>query len=328
VHAAKEEAENVELAGTRRNSKRSKVGRHCRRWWWVHLIVFLIFALVIIIIIIYGVIPPVAQKDIDDTRLQLNSLDIENPTESSFVVSLSSTIKGLSGVAQNSHLDPFDIRFFLDGTDPDTQTFLTLPVDRINGGSSIPVVKNDVEVQVQNSPALAAFSSALLGQETLRVALRGRATVWLGKIHTGVNYNEVVTMKGLNNLAGMKITNYTLAAGAGQNIAGSVLIPNPSVVTVQMGNVNLQISLAGTALGTGLIPNLTLTPGNNEYPFNALISEDQLFPLAAAVAAKQSVSITSNGTTAGSSNTPISWLSAPLKGLNATVPFDVPTSSS
>lgn len=137
-----------------------------------------------------------AQKKLDNTWLSLNSLSILAPTVSSFAVSLNADIKGASGIALDARLDPFDVDFFLDGTDRDTQTFLTLHLDGFKASRSVPIVQTNVPVNISNESALEGFAKKLLGEETLKVALRGRTTVHLGSIHTGVNYREVFTLKG------------------------------------------------------------------------------------------------------------------------------------
>jgi len=299
-----------------RPSKRAKAKRHCRRWWWVWLIAWLIADLVIIIIVIYGIIPPVAQSRLNKTVLHTNSLEILDPTPNSFLASLNATITGGDGIADGAKLDGFDVDFFLQGDDR-KNVFMTLPVPTLTSHKSTPLNLANHTVIIGNSSAFAGFSDALLHNESLQVALTGKTTVHLGGIHTGVNYNEVVTLKGLNNLAGMKITNFSLSKDQDANLVGKVLIPNPSVFTIQMGNVNLDISLKAKHVGTGVIPNLLLTPGNNLYDFRSLIDESQLLNIAVAVASTPLI-ITSNGTTVGGQN--ITWLSEPLTKLNSSVP--------
>ncbi|KAA8892928.1 hypothetical protein FN846DRAFT_595791 [Sphaerosporella brunnea] len=300
-------------------TKRQKLARNCKRFWWAWLAGFLIFVLIIVMIVIYGIIPPVAQKIINDTELTLHSLKITNSKADSFEVSINGTITGATGPAKHARLDAFSVKVFLEGHDP-IQPFMTLPVDEIHGGSEVPVVQNNVEVSITDEAPLDEFASKLMDNDLLRVAMRGRTKMHLGAIHTGINYNEVVTLKALNHLQGMIITSYQLLQNQSDaNLAGEVLIPNPSVVTIEMGNVGLTIALDNESYGTGVIPNLTLTPGNNTYGFRAQIEQSKLIPMALATGNGKPLTIGSNGTVIDGVKVP--WLSKPLESLKTLVPI-------
>lgn len=54
---------------------------------------------------------------------------------------------------------------------------------------------------------------------------------------------------------------------------GTVHIPNPSVMTLDLGNVTMNLGVAGTAIGYSLLPNLVLKPGENSVPMQARINQ-------------------------------------------------------
>jgi hypothetical protein len=193
----------------------------------------------------------VAQKKLDNTVLHLRSLSVTKPSPDNFTVSLAATITGGGGIAAHAHIDPFNVMVFLEGHDP-IQPIMTLPFGRINGGNSVNVTQNNVLVKIGNEGALEEFAGKLLSEKEMRVAMRGRTEIWLGKLHAGVNYNEVVTIKGetvscrsfayecltlslaLNKLDGMAIKSYELITEDNFNVGGKVFIPNPTVVTIEM----------------------------------------------------------------------------------------------
>jgi len=88
-----------------------------------------------------------------------------------------------------------EVIFFLEGHKP-IQPFMSLQLPSIKGGNSVPVIVTNVTTSITSVPSLTEFSALLLGSETLRVAIRGRTTLWAGKLHTKVDYNEVITTKG------------------------------------------------------------------------------------------------------------------------------------
>jgi hypothetical protein len=50
---------------------------------------------------------------------------------------------------------------------------------------------------------------------------------------------------------------------------GTVYIPNPSVMLLDLGNVTMNLLIDGTSIGYALLPDLVLKPGNNTVPMQA-----------------------------------------------------------
>ena len=99
---------------------------------------------------------------------------------------------------------------------------------------------------------------------------------------TNINYDKTVTMNGLNKLAGFTVTSFSiklLPDPDGTNMVGTVSIPNPSPITVAMGNVTMNIYNQGVFLGTSTLANLTLMPGNNSVPMTSITNQTQVLTL-------------------------------------------------
>lgn len=82
-------------------------------------------------------------------------------------------------------------------------------------------------------------------------------------------------LPGLNGFKGLTIETFflqndTLPFGANSN--GTVLVPNPSVLTLAVGDASFDISVNGTKIANSTIPDLTLKPGNHTYPI--LVTSD------------------------------------------------------
>lgn len=302
-------------------AKGGKLLRSCKRFWWVWLAGFLLFVLIFMIILVYAIIPAVAQKKIDSTVFHLNSMKILDPTPSSFVVSVNGTITGATGTAKHARLEAMKVKLYLEDVHDPIQPIMELPMAEIHGGENVPIIQNDVKISITNQAALEEFSDTLMSNSSIKVGMKGRTKMWLGKINSKINYNEVLTMNGFNHLSGMVITNYSLdIKDTTYNVRGDVLIPNPTVVTLQMGDVSLLISLSGTKIGTGVIPDLLLTPGNHTYPFKALFDQSQLLPMAVATGKGTPLEIGSEG--ASIKGVKIAWLSKPLITLMTLVPVN------
>ena len=54
---------------------------------------------------------------------------------------------------------------------------------------------------------------------------------------------------------------------------GTVSIPNPSILTLTMGNVTLNNYVDGTFIGTSLLPNLVLKPGENLVEMESKVNQ-------------------------------------------------------
>lgn len=84
---------------------------------------------------------------------------------------------------------------------------------------------------------------------------------------------------GLNKLSGLNISDVKILSGKneilsdGSNLIANVSIPNPSVMTLDLGNVTMDLSVDGKAIGTSLVPNLLLKPGNNVLPMQSKVDQ-------------------------------------------------------
>jgi predicted extracellular nuclease len=58
------------------------------------------------------------------------------------------------------------------------------------------------------------------------------------------------------------------------NLVGNAYIPNPSVMTIVMGNVTLVLRTEKMGeVGTTTIPNFTLVPGDNNFPMTGILNQ-------------------------------------------------------
>lgn len=83
-------------------------------------------------------------------------------------------------------------------------------------------------------------------------------------------------VSGFNGLEGFNVTKFqilTTTLPDGSNMNGTVSIPNPTVMNIAMGNVTLALSVAGTPIGTSILPNLLLHPGTNLVLMRATTNE-------------------------------------------------------
>ena len=62
-------------------------------------------------------------------------------------------------------------------------------------------------------------------------------------------------------------------------MVGKVHIPNLSVMTLDLGNVTMNLAVDSKPIGYCLLPNLVLKPGENEVPMQARVDQATLITM-------------------------------------------------
>jgi Protein of unknown function (DUF3712). len=78
----------------------------------------------------------------------------------------------------------------------------------------------------------------------------------------------------LNQFSGLSISDATLlipAKSDGTNLIGNLTLPNPSVLTLQVGTLTLDILSGDLPIGNVSITDVTLKPGDNTYPLSGVL---------------------------------------------------------
>lgn len=298
-----------------RPTKRQRFKRHCARRWWCWLISFIIFVIVAVIVVIYGIIPPVAQKALDNTTLNVQSIRILQPQADKFQLSVTSYITGSSKLAEKATIDPMEVKFYLKDQDP----FMYFPLPGVHGGKNVLVEQLNHTTKIMDQKAFASFAGTLMQSENFDMGIWGKTKIHLGAIKTSVKYREWVNLKGFNKLDGMVINKYNITTGD-YIIVGTVVIPNPTVFTLQVGDVLLDLSLNNAHLGNGILPNLTIIPGLNVYEFKANLTMNNAIKLATAVLSGTSMQVQTTDVQYEGQSIP--WLAAPLRNIQINVPVN------
>jgi len=80
-------------------------------------------------------------------------------------------------------------------------------------------------------------------------------------------------MKGLNSLKGFSVEDMQISLAPlpdGTNMNGTLVIPNPSPMTITLGDVVQDLFVEGKFIGNTTIKNLTLKPGSNRVPMTSV----------------------------------------------------------
>ncbi|KAI4158684.1 MAG: hypothetical protein LQ342_007205 [Letrouitia transgressa] len=248
----------------------TRVKQHYKKWWWLHLLFFIASTLIIVLCVVYVGFPRIAQDGVNDSTLEIQNLTLSNPTSNSF--HLEQTALLTNNDQYHPRLDAFNASLAVEGGDP--YAYIQLPA--IHATKTATSYVNQ-EVQVTNLDAFADYVNQLLTRETVNAVVKGRTDLHEMRLPTtNVRYEKTVTMNGLNGLSGFKILDFDiklLPESDGANMLGTVLIPNPTVMTIAMGNVTFSNYVAGDFIGTTALQDLVLRPGDNSVPMRSTIDQ-------------------------------------------------------
>ncbi|KAL4872711.1 hypothetical protein BDV12DRAFT_125223 [Aspergillus spectabilis] len=266
--------EEVPVGTTAKPTFWTRVKAHFKKWWWAHLIAFCAIFLIIALPLVYVGYPNIAQGDIDDSTLSVESMEIGDPAPDGFHLTQRQVIG--SGSIFHPRIYSFDAEVSLLGSPP----FATVRVPDVRADDGVEV-HIDQWLDLSDTGAFADFSTAVMMNTEFQLNVVGKPRLKLGALPTiDVDYDKTVTMKGLNKLDGFKIEKLNLDPGRddGNNANGTVFIPNPSVLRLAMGNITLDVSANGTAIGQSFLNDLVLEPGDNRVPMLSSLNTTLLFP--------------------------------------------------
>ncbi|KAG5646292.1 hypothetical protein DXG03_003889 [Asterophora parasitica] len=145
--------------------------------------------------------------------------------------------------------------------------------DNTEGTINISIKDTKLSCPDPQHPAFSKFNANLTSLDSAEFRLIGRsravANMSIGQITLDpIKFNVSTTLNGLKGLKGLTTIDAVDVQGGsrdGINLGIDVSIFNPSNLDLSTGDLNLQLFRDGVALGTALLPNLTLVRGNNSF---------------------------------------------------------------
>jgi hypothetical protein len=249
--------------------------RHCARRWWVYLIVTLAVILAVVLGLIFGVLPAIAQKTINESKLTVDGISITEPQPESFTYSQNATVTG--HVPVKAHLNPQRIAMFLEpAKGEEFKPFMYLNVSQLDLADSFPINVADYPMEIADKDAFVEFTKLALSVDSFRLALRSRPELASGSLRNFVDYNKVVDLKGFNGLKGAKIYGSKLLNESmedGTNMLATLYVNNTSSFEMEVGDLTANFKASGLALGYGVVKNLRLVRGENRVQVNGHLLE-------------------------------------------------------
>ncbi|KAF2435655.1 hypothetical protein EJ08DRAFT_283996 [Tothia fuscella] len=263
-------------------TKKSKMKEHFRRFWWLHLISFIIGTILVTLLLIFVGMPNIAQNGINGAELFLESQVVTNPTPQSVQVQMVTISKSKSPF--HPWLDGFRAALYLEdsGTGDKIKPFGYIDVPRTKADATARIVVQQ-KLDIVDQEQFVEYNKRVTLSETYRVGIRGRPGLKEGGFpKTNVNFNKIITSKGLNGLKGFEVRNITISLAPdkdGTNMRGQVFIPNPSPMTLQLGLVTQDVFVGDIKIATATIPDLILRPGDNLVPMSSVSDQAKVISL-------------------------------------------------
>ncbi|KAF2201457.1 hypothetical protein GQ43DRAFT_36958 [Delitschia confertaspora ATCC 74209] len=300
-----------------------RMKNHCRKFWWCDLLVVAVIVLVIVLPVVYVAIPKKAQNDLDKSTLEVTMQNVSSPKTDQVHLKLVTLAKSSSKF--HPTLDGF--RGALHLKDKEPFLYIDIPTVKADAETTITV---DQDVKFADLGRFTEYNEVVISSESFDVYLDGKTKIHQkGLKAITADYNKVITMKGLNGLKGLNITDLKVLDkpnSDGSNMEGNVFIPNPSVMTLYLGNVTMNLAVDGKAIGTSLLPELTLKPGDNNVPMLSTVNQTTVIGLIYGKDAKYKnailpLTITGNSSVVGKDH--LTYYETAIKGNKVNVDLNV-----
>jgi len=264
-------AQNEYATQQQQRPRRGGVKRHCARCWWLYLLVVLIILLVVVLLVIFVGLPHIAQSKINDAQMSVEGITLRNTQTDNYTMSINSTIRTDGSV--HATIDGFPAELYLEDL-PDHTPFAVVQFPSTTSDALVTVNVTDQFINVTDQHAFAVFNTWLLVNETLNVTVSGDTYVHVNGISKAfsVHFQKTINMPGLRLLEGTQVIDSQInlsGDSSGNNFNGTVVIPNYSLITFELGNTSFYNYLLGQDIGTVYIDNVNLVAQTNNSFFMA-----------------------------------------------------------
>ncbi|RDA95980.1 hypothetical protein CP533_5874 [Ophiocordyceps camponoti-saundersi (nom. inval.)] len=254
---------------------------HCKRFWWAYLLLLCCIVALVVCIIIFVAVPKIAQRKMDESKLEIQGVHVLNTKVDSYLMEINSTITTDGSI--HAHIDAFQGNLFLiSDKGENTVPFATLDFPETSSDKLV-LVNISQTVQIRDRVAFTEFNTLFYQRKSLRVRLSGKTRVQpsgLGK-RFDVDFIKYLDFKGLDLFNGTKVDGVVdvAAAPGSPNFKGTADIPNSSDFTLEVGNVSFTNFVAGRNIGSMTINNLLLRPGSNKVDVEAELDQLQVLEI-------------------------------------------------
>jgi hypothetical protein len=215
----------------------SKFKRHCQRFWWLHLINFVLGTLIISLLLYvlgftlfypqtntprpdthscnggasgcqeelhadlrkrtYVMLPAIAQKQIDDAKMAIETQIVSNPKPDEVTLHIVSRIT--TGSIFRPDLDAFTASLFMEETEPNIKVFgqITIPQTHATKNFTQTVTQR---MKILDMDEFIKYNIKVLSAKSFRLGVRGRTKLHLGAFPVNpIDFNKAPDLQGKPN---------------------------------------------------------------------------------------------------------------------------------
>ncbi|KAI5299587.1 hypothetical protein KEM55_001982 [Ascosphaera atra] len=224
---------------------------------------------------VYVGYPRIAQDGVNKSTLTTNSLNMSDTYSDHAHVKLNQEIGSKSIFKPKIYSFSANLSLPHRGVDRPFMT-VQVPETKAQDGQKF-TIEQETNLPVDE---FTRYTTTVVQEKNFDVIVYGKPTLQQGKLpKVGVTYNQTVHMKGLNKLKGFELNDVKIDMGAFESFINEMLnislpftasafIPNPSVMTLYLGNVTILPTINGTvdsAFGTSIMHDVITTPGGNNF---------------------------------------------------------------
>ncbi|KAL2814477.1 hypothetical protein BJX63DRAFT_392386 [Aspergillus granulosus] len=258
-----------------KRSKKQQLRRHCARFWCCYVFWGVIFLAIFLPIFFLVVIPAIAQLVVDKSTLVLVNVTITEPHPASAIITLEAALD--LPIALPVRIEPLVLEVY-DKEKDGNNTIFSAPIDGtvIDGNTTLGVQNRFTPLNV---PLWTEYVDRVVVERNAPLTVRASTNAYLGILKCPVTLDKAIHQYTLNSFDGFSIDNPKLLLPAredGINLVANATLPNPSVMTLQIGTTLLDLKSGEYTLGNATLTDLMLYPGNHSVPVEGIIDVDYL----------------------------------------------------
>ncbi|KAL3492252.1 hypothetical protein BJX62DRAFT_203499 [Aspergillus germanicus] len=258
-----------------KKSKRQRFRRHCARFWCCYLFWNVIFLAIFLPIFFLVVIPAVAQLVVNKSTLLLVNATIIQPRPDSVMLTLEAALD--LPIELPVRIEPLVLEVYNKWMDGNNTIFSSrIEGTTIDGNTTLGVQNKFTPLNV---PLWTDYVYQVVTEPNAPLPVRGSTNAYLGILKSHVTVDKDIHQHTLNSFAGFSIDDPKLLLSPredGVNLIANATLPNPSVMTLQIGTTLLDLKSGEYLLGNATIDDLMLYPGNHSVPVEGIIDLDYL----------------------------------------------------
>ncbi|KAB8072660.1 hypothetical protein BDV29DRAFT_202211 [Aspergillus leporis] len=265
--------EHVETANTLEKKEKTRAERarkHWARFWCCYIFWSIIFLAIFLPIFFTIIIPAIAQRVVNHSDLVLTETSVMQPRPDSIMLSLKTALKLPIGVPVR--IDPMAVSLFNRKQEGNgTWAIVYLDGATITGNTTL---GTDNQFTPLNVEQWKNYVHSVVFEKHAPLSVHGKTRAFLGKLKNHVTMDKDIEQNTLDSFSGFSITDPQLLLPArddGTNLIANATLPNPSVMTLEIGTTILNLKSGDLVIGNATIDNLVLKPGNHSTPVHGVL---------------------------------------------------------